>query len=79
MEIVGSGFRDDVIDDLLRLPGVLTAVVRENQLEVELSEGHESAPLIQALVAAGARVEEVRKGQASLEDFFISLMQEESA
>jgi ABC-2 type transport system ATP-binding protein len=79
VEIVGSGFRDDVIDDLLRLPGVLTAVVRENQLEVELSEGHESAPLIQALVAAGVRVEEVRKGQASLEDFFITLMQEESA
>jgi len=58
---------------------VLSAMASDNRLDVQLREGHDSAPLVQALVAAGAQVEEVRKGQASLEDVFVTLMQEESA
>jgi len=79
VEIVGSGFGENVLDQLLLLPGVLSAVASDNRLDVQLREGHDSAPLVQALVAAGAQVEEVRKGQASLEDVFVTLMQEESA
>jgi hypothetical protein len=35
--------------------------------------------LVAALVGAGAEIEEVRRGQASLEDVFISLMEEDRA
>ncbi len=79
VEIVGSGFGENVVEELRLLPGVLSAVASDNRLDVQLREGHDSAPLVQALVAAGAQVEEVRKGQASLEDVFVTLMQEESA
>ena len=35
-------------------------------------------PLVRLLVQAGAEVEEVRRGKASLEDVFLTLMEEES-
>ena len=79
VEIMGSGFGESVVEELRLLPGVLSAVASDNRLDVKLREGYDSAPLIQTLVAAGAQVEEVRKGQASLEDVFVTLMQEESA
>jgi len=37
------------------------------------------APIITTLVEAGAQIEEVRRGQASLEDVFLSLMEEDCA
>ncbi len=35
-------------------------------------------PLVRLLVQAGAEVEEVHRGKASLEDVFLTLMEEES-
>jgi hypothetical protein len=37
----------------------------------------EAAAVVSHLVSAGAQVEEVRKGQASLEDVFLTLMEED--
>jgi ABC-2 type transport system ATP-binding protein len=34
-------------------------------------------PLVSLLVHAGAEIEEVRRGKASLEDVFLTLMEEE--
>ena len=36
-------------------------------------------PLVSLLVYAGAEVEEVRRGKASLEDVFLTMMQEEES
>jgi ABC-2 type transport system ATP-binding protein len=51
--------------------------MHSDHLQVELEPGAETAPLINLLVREGAQVEEVRKGQGSLEEAFVTLMQEE--
>jgi len=42
-----------------------------------LHQGMSASPLVTLLVRAGAEVEEVRRGKASLEDVFLTLMEEE--
>jgi ABC-2 type transport system ATP-binding protein len=50
----------------------------ENQhLTIDLREGAETAPLVSLMVGAGVQVEEVRRGKASLEEVFLTLMEEE--
>ena len=51
--------------------------VGDGKLTIELKPGSPTAPLVRLLVASGAEVEEVRKSQASLEDLFLSLVEEE--
>ena len=43
----------------------------------ELRGESKMGPLVSLLVHAGAEVEEVRRGKASLEDVFLTLMEEE--
>jgi ABC-2 type transport system ATP-binding protein len=51
--------------------------VHNDHLQVELEPGAETAPLVSLLVRQGTEVEEVRKGRGSLEETFVTLMQEE--
>jgi ABC-2 type transport system ATP-binding protein len=51
--------------------------VRNQHLEIDLREEADTAPLISLLVGAGVQVEEVRRGKASLEEVFLTLMEEE--
>jgi len=77
-EIYGRGFSDGAIAALQAMPQVF-AVTRENDhLQVELEPNASTAPLVSLLVDRGAEVEEVRKGQSSLEEAFVTLMQEEA-
>jgi len=76
-QIYGQGFTPDVLALLRTVPEVGSAVLENDHLLVELKPGSETAPLVSLLVQAGAQVEEVRKGQGSLEQAFVSLMQEE--
>jgi len=76
-EIYGKGFSDGAIAALRALPQVHSVSVLSDHLRVELDPGAETAPLISLLVREGAEVEEVRKGQGSLEEAFVTLMQEE--
>jgi hypothetical protein len=48
-----------------------------NCITIELRGESEMGPLVRMLVQAGAEVEEVRRGKASLEDVFLTLMEEE--
>jgi ABC-2 type transport system ATP-binding protein len=78
VEIVGRGFSEDALA-LLRARSEVAAVEANNgRLVVDLRQEMEVAPLISLLVVAGAEVEEVRRGKASLEDVFLTLMKEES-
>jgi ABC-2 type transport system ATP-binding protein len=60
-------------------PDVARAEIENGRLIIELRQAGETAGLVSQLVAAGAEVEEVRKGSASLEDVFLDLVEEERA
>ena len=78
MDVFGSGFTPQVIAMLTARPEVSSAGLENNHLHIELSSATETAPLVSLLVGAGAQVEEVRKGQASLEEAFLDLLEGES-
>ena len=73
----GTGFSEPIIAQLRGRPDVRGVTVGEGKLTIELKSGSPTAPLVRLLVASGAEVEEVRKSQASLEDLFLSLVEEE--
>lgn len=77
-EIVGHGFTEQLLATLLAQPEVAQAEVRNGHLHIAMrGERDEIGPLVSLLVQAGATVEEVRRGSASLEDVFLTLMREE--
>ena len=55
-------------------PGVTDAQFENGRLIITTAPGSSAAPIVAALVHAGAQVEEVRKGAASLEEVFLSLL-----
>jgi len=77
VEIVGRGFSEDTLALLRARPEVATAEVYADHLTVELRDETDVAPLVSLLVGGGVQVEEVRHGKASLEDVFVTLMEEE--
>jgi ABC-2 type transport system ATP-binding protein len=77
IEISGRGFGDETLALLRARPEVANATAQNGHLIIDLREQAETAPLVSLLVGAGAQVEEVRRGKASLEDVFMTLMQEE--
>jgi len=76
-EISGRGFNHQVIALLRARPEVTAVELNNGRLCLNLKSNAELAPLIRLLVSQGAEVEEVRKGKASLEDVFLTLMEEE--
>ncbi len=77
VEIVGRGFNEDALALLRARPEVTAAQVYGDHLAIDLHEETDTAPLVSLLVGAGVAVEEVRRGKASLEEVFVTLMQEE--
>jgi ABC-2 type transport system ATP-binding protein len=77
VEIVGRGFNEDALDVLRARPEVAAAEVHDDHLTIELREETDVAPLVSLLVGAGVQVEEVGHGKASLEEVFVTLMEEE--
>jgi len=75
-EIVGRGF-GPALEQIRLRPEVMAAAVSNGKLSIDLVSNAEVAPIVAALVAAGAAIEEVRKGAASLEEVFLTLMEEE--
>lgn len=75
-EITGRGFDESALSDLRRMPQVRAVVQHNRQLVIDLAADGEVAPIVRALVESGAEVDEVRHGQASLEEVFVTLMDE---
>ena len=75
--ILGRGFSEQALASLCERPEVAAATLQDGRLVIDLKKEVEIAPLISLLVNSGAQVEEARKGKASLEDVFLSLMEEE--
>ena len=77
VEIIGRGFSETALSLLRERPEVAAASVQNDHLTVDLRAETDTAPLVSLLVGAGVQVEEVRRGKASLEEVFLTLMEEE--
>ena len=77
VEVTGSGFTDELLQRLQVRPEVASAEVRNGRLVIGLRGEAQVGPLVGLIVEAGAQVEEVRKGSTSLEEVFLTLMEEE--
>lgn len=77
VEIIGRGFNEHTLDLLRARPEVAAAEVENRHLEIDLRQETDVAQLVSMLVSAGVQVEEVRRGKASLEEVFLTLMEEE--
>jgi ABC-2 type transport system ATP-binding protein len=80
-EIVGSGFTEQAMSLLRERPEVAKVELHNGSghLVIELRGEHKIAPLINLIVQSGGEIEEVRRGKASLEDVFLTLMSEEES
>jgi ABC-2 type transport system ATP-binding protein len=76
-EIAGRGFSDAMLAALRQQVDVSQASVENGRLILVLKDGASVAPLISLIVREGGEVQEVRSGQGSLEDVFLTLMEEE--
>jgi ABC-2 type transport system ATP-binding protein len=77
VEIVGRGFSPDALALVRERPEVAAATLQNGHLAIDLRQDTATAPLVSMLVGAGVEVEEVRRGKASLEDVFLTLLEEE--
>ena len=77
VEFIGDGFDDAVRMARRTRPEVAAVEGDDRRLLVTMRENDRVAPLVATMVNAGAEIEEVRKGTASLEDAFLALMEEE--
>ena len=77
VEIVGRGFSEHALELLRARPEVASVESRNGRLTIDLHETTDPAPFVSLLVQEGAQVEEVHRGSASLEDVFLTLMEEE--
>jgi len=74
IEVVGSGFTPKVQSYLQSQPGVAEVKIAGEVLTINLHQPTSAAPLVDFLVSEGVQIEEVRKGSASLEEVFLTLM-----
>jgi ABC-2 type transport system ATP-binding protein len=76
-EIVGSGFSEQTLSLLRERPEVAGVELQGSHLTLELRGEERIAPLVTLIVQLGGEIEEVRRGKASLEEVFLTLMEEE--
>jgi ABC-2 type transport system ATP-binding protein len=78
VEIVGQSFDDQTLALLRERPEVAHVALHNSHLNIELRGESKVSPLVSLIVRSGGEIEEVRKGKASLEDVFLTLMEEEN-
>ena len=78
VQIVGSGIDGRLLDLVRAQPQVATAGWENGHLRVDLRDAARVAPLVRLLVEAGAEIEEVRRGSATLQEAFIGLIERDS-
>ena len=79
LEILGSGFTENMIALLQRRREVVSIQSHKGRLLVELRDSNAHTwPLVNLLVESGADIEEVRKGQLDLESVFMHMVEDDS-
>jgi ABC-2 type transport system ATP-binding protein len=76
-EINGRGFSDSMLAMLRQQASVSQASLENGRLMLVLKDGANVAPLVSLIVREGGEVQEVRSGHGSLEDVFLTLMEED--
>jgi ABC-2 type transport system ATP-binding protein len=76
LEIAGRGFTPGLLPTLERRPEVAAARLDNGGLVVDLRGDPSAAPLVRLLVESGVEIEEVRRSRATLEDAFLSLVED---
>ncbi len=79
VEIFGAGFTPEILDLLRGRPDIIFAEPANTHIALILPPNASAAPIVSFLVRRGVAIEEVRKGTASLEEAFLTLMKEEDA
>jgi ABC-2 type transport system ATP-binding protein len=77
LEVTGRGFGEPALAALRARPEVVAVEQGDGHLTIELAERAEPGPLVSLLVGQGAEIDEVRRGRASLEEVFVTLVEEE--
>ncbi|HNZ12146.1 MAG TPA: ABC transporter ATP-binding protein [Anaerolineaceae bacterium] len=77
LEIVGRGFTEAALSILRQQPQVKEVTRQDQHITIALKDDADTAPLVQLLVSQGVQIDEVRRGKASLEEVFLTLMEED--
>jgi ABC-2 type transport system ATP-binding protein len=77
LEIRGRSFSQALLTELRARTETASLIQSDHQLTIELKEVTDVYPLVNLVVQSGAQVEEVIKSKASLEDVFLTLMEED--
>lgn len=77
LQIIGQGFTPLILDQLQTRPEIAGIDLHNGRLNIRFHSPTSSAPLVSYLVMNGVQIEEARKGSASLEEVFLSLMETE--
>lgn len=76
-EIAGRNLGEAVVAALRGRSEVVAVAASNGRLQIELTPEADMAALVSLVVASGGLVDEVRRDQASLEDVFLTLMEED--
>ena len=78
VEVVGKGFSEQALEAIRKNPQVRKANLNDGTLLLDMEDSSRISPFVRLLVEAGAEIEEIRKGKASLEDVFLALVEEDA-
>ncbi len=78
IEIIGRGFDERTLTSLRARQEVKQAEIQNGRLMIELNGEGKIGPLVTLIVQSGAEIEDISRGGESLEDLFLTLMQEEN-
>ncbi|HEY9526535.1 MAG TPA: ABC transporter ATP-binding protein, partial [Anaerolineales bacterium] len=78
VEIIGKDFNKKTLTSLRARPEVKQAELQNGRLKIELNGENKIGPLVTLIVQSGAEIEAISRGGESLEDLFLTLMQEEN-
>jgi ABC-2 type transport system ATP-binding protein len=78
IEIIGKGFNEKTLTLIQARPEVKRAEIQNGRLMIELKGENIIGPLVTLIVKSGAEIEDISRGAESLEDLFLTLMQEEN-
>lgn len=78
IDVVGTGFSSKVIENLETHPQITSVRQQDQHVRIQFETSFDSSSLIPLLVEHGIHIEEIRKGKSSLEDVFLTLMEEEN-
>ncbi len=76
LQVFGRGLNERALTVLQSQPGVGGVKFLNDHLEIALKEPAETAALVKLLVEHGAEIEEVHQSKPSLEEAFLSLLEE---